>query len=248
MRRNLFISGLLIWSALSAFPMLAATSSGITVLTANSSTVFPIVITKPGSYRLGSDVTVPAGVDGIDINAHDVTLDLNGFTVRGPNTCTSSGSTLSCTYSSPSSNGINGFTNHHITVRNGSVRGFGQYGIFLGDGARVEEVNAFENDYAGIVLGSGIVVDCVAGSNGLGGGINVANGQVRDSIANGNQSAGIYIFSGGASNNTANGNGLTGFFGDGYALISHNTALFNASGDLYNVRSNGDNSCTNGLC
>ncbi len=39
-----------------------------------------LVITKPGSYVLMGNVTVPGG-DAIQIRADDVTLDLNGFTV-----------------------------------------------------------------------------------------------------------------------------------------------------------------------
>ena len=48
---------------------------------------FPYVITQSGSYRLSGNLTVPSGVDGIDINADNVTLDLNGFSIVGPVTC-----------------------------------------------------------------------------------------------------------------------------------------------------------------
>ncbi len=47
---------------------------------------FPIAISQPGSYTLGSNITMPGGCtskDGIDINANNVTLDLNGFSVIG---------------------------------------------------------------------------------------------------------------------------------------------------------------------
>jgi hypothetical protein len=49
---------------------------------------FPYKITKPGSYKLTSNLVVPAGVDGIDILSQDVTLDLNGFSITGPVVCT----------------------------------------------------------------------------------------------------------------------------------------------------------------
>lgn len=43
------------------------------------------VISQPGSYVLGSDITV-GNIDGIRIEADDVTLDLNGFTISTTST------------------------------------------------------------------------------------------------------------------------------------------------------------------
>jgi parallel beta-helix repeat protein len=42
-------------------------------------------ITAPGSYALATDLTCGAGVNGINIFASNVTLDLNGHTITGPN-------------------------------------------------------------------------------------------------------------------------------------------------------------------
>ncbi|MDO8629599.1 MAG: right-handed parallel beta-helix repeat-containing protein [Phycisphaerales bacterium] len=48
------------------------------------SIAMPYTISEPGSYVLTSDLTtVPPGQNGIIIAADDVTLDLNGFTIRG---------------------------------------------------------------------------------------------------------------------------------------------------------------------
>src|SRR5215472_16787685 len=45
----------------------------------------PVTITTAGSYRLTSNLTVPnATTDGIDVNADNVTIDLNGFIILGP--------------------------------------------------------------------------------------------------------------------------------------------------------------------
>lgn len=43
----------------------------------------PIVISAPGSYYLGEDIQALPARHGIEITASDVTLDLNGFTIRG---------------------------------------------------------------------------------------------------------------------------------------------------------------------
>ena len=58
---------------------------------------FPVEINAPGSYILTSDLIV-SGVDTIGIQAltSEVTLDLNGFRIVGPVTCTGAGATLSC--------------------------------------------------------------------------------------------------------------------------------------------------------
>ena len=142
---------------------------------------FPIQICESGTYRLTSNLIVSApDVDAIQISADDVALDLNGFTISGPWSSTSSHFFGTGVYSPNSS----------ITVRNGKVTGFPQ-GIFLkgstesvervtitgnnygidswGDSTVVDRVTATKNAYGGVVLyGSGMVTNSLAISNGLG--------------------------------------------------------------------------------
>src|SRR5690606_34458615 len=47
----------------------------------DASAVF--VISQPGSYYLTADLVVPANRTAIRIDASDVTIDLNGFAIRG---------------------------------------------------------------------------------------------------------------------------------------------------------------------
>ncbi|GAB4550778.1 MAG: hypothetical protein Tsb0013_12660 [Phycisphaerales bacterium] len=49
-------------------------------------TSFPYVIDEPGVYRLTSDLQLAGNSVAIEIGADDVTIDLNGFTIRGDNT------------------------------------------------------------------------------------------------------------------------------------------------------------------
>ena len=44
---------------------------------------FPVTLSLKGSYLLESNLNPPAGVDGIQIKSHDVTIDFNGFVLNG---------------------------------------------------------------------------------------------------------------------------------------------------------------------
>src|SRR4051794_72941 len=44
---------------------------------------FPATLSRPGHYKLSGNLSVPAGVNGIDVTADDVTIDLNGFSMLG---------------------------------------------------------------------------------------------------------------------------------------------------------------------
>ncbi len=94
----------------------------------------PITITEPGSYQLTSNiVSNSTTVNVIEISADNVTIDLNGFSIIGPKTCTGSGSSLDCNNSGMTADGIantNAFI-YNTTVKNGTIEGFAT-GIDLG--------------------------------------------------------------------------------------------------------------------
>lgn len=72
---------------------------------------FPYRITQPGSYKLSGNLAVPPGLDGVDITADSVTLDLNGFSIIGPGVF-------------PSAIGVNGTNRQRILLTNGVISGF----------------------------------------------------------------------------------------------------------------------------
>lgn len=174
---------------------------------------FPYQITQPGSYQLTSNLVVPAGADGIDILSNNVTLDLNGFTISGPVTCTGSGATLACSVELQSGIVSNSSTN--VTIRNGSVVGFYD-GVFLnGQGNLVEDVHVSGNYNNGIFILNGVARRNTAnlnGSNGI-----VANGStVTENVVNFNRGYGLFADTGGLyGSNTFQGNGFTSAFNDG---------------------------------
>jgi hypothetical protein len=83
----------------------------------------PYTISSPGSYYLTTNINVTSG-NAITINANNVTLDLNGFTI-------------SSTQASPTGTGISlGSSVSDITILNGHIRGGVTYsgGNYTGSG------------------------------------------------------------------------------------------------------------------
>ncbi len=117
-------------------------------------------ITQPGSYYLTGNVTGVVGKHGIEVVSSGVTIDLNGFELRGVS-------------------GMGAFDGISVTtagltdiaIVNGSVRGWGDKGIELnGLGNRVERVLVSGNAGVGIGLGNaGTATECSAVQNGAGG-------------------------------------------------------------------------------
>jgi len=159
---------------------------------------FPIVICQSGSYRLSGNVTVPdANTSAIQINADNVTLDLNGFSILGPVGC--GGNPVTCTQGSAAAVGIgNLFGSSYITVSNGTIRGLGGYGILLsGTGILIERVKAANNGIDGINVGGTsdtIITLCHANANGRSG--FVGGGTLSNSSAINNGADGITWYGG----------------------------------------------------
>jgi len=197
-------------------------------VTASDTPGFPVTLDTPGSYRLAGDLTVASTTaDGIEITVDDVTVDLGGFAIQGPITCTGQGSALSC--GAGSGRGVDATGAARITVRNGSVRGFGSDGVYVGGAdSRAVGLTAEENGGSGIVLSGGIVRDCTASRNGSAG-IVPANAPapsvVVGSTAVGNKSDGIR----GNVGAVVMGNSAARNGGAGIAVFSGSSVHRNAS-------------------
>src|SRR6185436_13487764 len=117
--------------------------------------------------RLSSNLIVPdAGTTAIHITADNVSLDLGGFSIIGPNTCTPN--PVHCTVSGGAGIGVfavssTGPSPANVRVFNGTVRGMGGHGIrMLGDGTTVERILAVQNGGPGIVVGAGSILNSYA--------------------------------------------------------------------------------------
>lgn len=193
-------------------------------VTAGDTPLFPVTISQSGSYRLTSNLDLtdatarPGGssaenTTAISITANDVSLDLNGFTIKGPTVCTGEPPTqmLACTPTG-TGRGIDGSSVNSVRIFNGTVRGMGDAGIILSAGARVERVHVISNGSTGIFVQD--------------------NSTVIGSTALQNDSIGIAISGGGGvfSNNTAVNNSGSGIQGGG--TVVNNTARRNAGSGI----------------
>lgn len=119
---------------------------------AGDSPGFPVSISAPGSYRLTSDLFLAQDVLHIEITSGYVTLDLQGFEVAGPVTC--SGLPPSCSAVSAGEGiRVDSTVRHHVVVRNGTVRGTNGGAIGLGERATIEDVHVDDISGGGIAVG-----------------------------------------------------------------------------------------------
>lgn len=200
-------------------------------------------ILNSGSYYLAGDVTAPLGKSAIEIDhnaAPNVTIDLNGFTLRG---------------SPGSKHGIvsSGFGNADIS--NGSMSGFGDITLQLdcrtyrigkititdctitdcGDiairnqaAATIERCVVWGGNY-GFWSGDGsVLVDCLALAT-SGSGFVASNCTLRNCVGSYNDSFGFELgFSNTLSGCIAEGNKLDGFNGGQGCSIENSTASSNS--------------------
>lgn len=196
---------------------------------------FPVTITEPGSYRLSGnlDVSSLSDTDVIQVQASNVTLDLNGFAIIGPVTCTDTPVT-SCTPSSGNGIGVlvDGLLSN-IFLGNGSIRGMWSRGIDCRSACNIGNIKAFENRINGIEADSGdsAVMESVSSRNG-GMGIDVI-GIARNCLASGNGFVGIFAGQGSTVvDSTAERNGTRGIQAS-RSTIQGNTAIFNGSEGIF---------------
>jgi hypothetical protein len=182
------------------------------------------VISQPGSYYLTTNINGSNGLQGIEITASDVTLDLNGFALLG------SASSYAAIYI-PS-------TQTNITVRNGTIISWGASGVYSTSANSVNQVcerlnisatidgiylignyvvrdcNCSYNQFTGIVCqGTGFVSDCVADNNGTIG-INCESAVITGCVAEDNDLDGIDCYGGMVSRCFVSGNASEGILLD----------------------------------
>jgi parallel beta-helix repeat protein len=198
----------------------------------------PVTITGAAghSYRLTGDLTVPdENTDGIVVSGNDVGIDLNNFAIIGPVTC--SASPLVCSPASGTGSGVERTSSSILgtLVKNGSITGMGDYGVYLGRQAQVTNLRVRWNGDDGIYASSGSMVSGnTAYQNGDNGiyafsGSTVSGNTVYENVDDGiDGGSGLTV-----SGNTAYENGDDGIYTDSGSTVSGNTARENGDDGIY---------------
>ncbi len=149
----------------------------------------PFLITNSGSYYVTTNLTGTSGLNGIYINANNVTLDLNGFAMLGV-----SGAGYAVE--------VNGAYNN-VTVRNGAIYNWGgglESAYTTSRGQIIEGLKIYGSVSAGIIIqGISVIRDCVVVTNGTDGiycGGFGGGGLIVGCMASGNLGRGIYLNNG----------------------------------------------------
>ena len=177
------------------------------------------IISAPGSYYLTGNITGTPGVNGISIQANDVTLDLNGFALISGGGGNFRGVNVPAVQT--------GFS-----IRNGSVRGWTDGGVRADNATTLaEKVRVTDNTNAtGLTVGNGSLVrDCVATANKTG--FSAADRtQLSNCIATVNTEVG-FVGGGFVSllDCTSSRNGYTGIVVQGTSSVIHCTATRNGT-------------------
>ena len=118
----------------------------------------PITLMTPGSYYLTTNLTAGAGQNGISVWAHDVTIDLNGFTLSGSGTDSGTG----VSQSSSSAWNLRIFNGKLINWA-GESRSAVRWG---GENFRAENLSVSDNDYGLFIMAPGSqIINCKASGN-----------------------------------------------------------------------------------
>lgn len=186
---------------------------------------YPVTITTPGSYKLGGNLQAPPSKAGIDVNAVEVTIDLNGFRINGDRT------------GAPST-GVRGLQ-RNLLVRNGTIRNFRGSGIFSGHGLTVTDMNINENVESGVRFdagsGFGRIVNNTIMQNGAVGIYCGVGCHIEGNIVSANLSMGVYIEkSATIIGNSIMNNGEAGVYIEDAAKVGlgNNTIVDNRAGSI----------------
>lgn len=132
---------------------------------------FPVTISRAGSYRLATNLTVSDPTKrAIHITADYVTLDLNGFAIEGPYwQCFNRLVPIWCSQILQPGHGIYSLA-RYTTLLRGTVRYMTFNGLNLGPAARIERLVVSSNRIHGIALldlvQGGIISDSTLERNG----------------------------------------------------------------------------------
>ncbi len=128
---------------------------------AGDSAGFPVTVSASGSYVLTSVLAMPdENTTGLEINADNVTVDLNGFGIEGPVTCSGTSGSVVCS-AIGAGLGVRASAvpaAQSLEVRNGFVSGVGSTGVRLNDNSVARNLRIENCGRDGVLAGTGSLV------------------------------------------------------------------------------------------
>jgi len=212
---------------------------------------FPVTLSVPGSYKLTGNLVVPANLSGVVVTAAGVTLDLNGFSISGPISCTIiNGQTLTvtCPSGNVSTTGVD-FQATGAVLRNGNLRGFWM-GVAVAGGGAIDTVLSEHNRYYGVYVhpsfgGARTLVTNVRSSINGGFGFMLSEAMVQSCTAALNGYDGFVGSDLSVLDSSAIRNGRYGFSNETGAAsavtVGRSVSQKNVTSDVFNVMSTGGN-------
>ena len=198
----------------------------------------PYTINQPSSYYFTQNLShTDRYTNAIEVNADNVTIDLAGYSLIGPSA------------TSGTSNGIHMNGRKNVEIRNGTITGFGNNGVYEENqngakGHKVTGIRVVSNGGNGISLAGGghLITGCTASLNCLAegnwwGGIRCGyETTVTCNVVHANSSNGI-VTDGGCmiSDNTIGDNSGVGIFAFNGCTVTRNTIMGNFHGIYANA-------------
>ena len=165
---------------------------------------YPIILTTPGSYVLTGELTPPdENTTGIEVHGEGTTIDLNGFAIRGPASCSGAGAALACV---PVGTGAGiQIAASDVTILDGVITGVGGSGIAGGAYSNLRMADLRIVDNAGFLATNGGGIDlrdadgvtverCLVSNNSAKGVWLGAGARIVDSRILGNREIGVLIW------------------------------------------------------
>lgn len=179
---------------------------------------YPVTLSRRGSYQLSSNLRVSdPNVDGVHITIDNVSLNLNGFSVRGPS-------------NGGSGTGVRVVAEQHynVTLRDGTIQNFGDNGVLIGSSSAVRNMRIVRNGGFGILTYPLCTATQLTGSvltsNFQGGAQLQCSGSIAtDSAISGNRNIGLAVGLGSLvkGNTFYNNRGIGLIAGSGTAVIAN---------------------------
>lgn len=195
----------------------------------------PYTISESGSYYVTTNLYGVAGENGITVEANNVNIDLNGFTLDGTGTSTSNG--VYCDE-----------YGRYIRIFNGTLVNWGGAGIKATRNSQIENIRSQNNNIGIATSHNCLITDCIVIGNELEGIYSGFQNSITRCTARHNLGSGIRGGQGSTINNcTSRDNGSIGIYGYNHTAITDCVARDNNGYGIYSGKGGTIANCVSAL-